>query len=100
MPTTPNWVQQAKQAPTQQQGAAKPAETPAWIQNARPAGGDVTAAAQPPNNPTDIVKNMPNSDKLTASERWIYGKLPGFSQSKIGQALSKFGESWAGKALN
>ncbi len=100
MPNTPNWVNQARQAPTQQQGTAKPAQTPDWITKSRPAGGDVTAAAQPPNNPADIVKNMPNSDKLTASERWLYGKLPGFSESTIGKALAKFGNSWAGKALN
>jgi hypothetical protein len=53
-----------------------------------------------PNNPTDIVANMPNADKLTASERWLYGKLPGFSESTVGKALGKFGETWAGKALN
>jgi len=100
MPTTPNWVNQAQQAPKPQQGnAPKPGGVPAWVQNARPAGGNVSVA-QPPNDPADIIKGMPNSDKLTASERWIYGKLPGFSESTIGKALAKFGDSWAGKALN
>lgn len=46
------------------------------------------------------VNAMPNADKLTPTEHWLYGKLPGFSQSTIGQALAKFGDSWAGKALS
>src|SRR5690242_4640402 len=65
-------------------------------------GGENVNVFKPPanNNVADIVQNMPNSDKLTASERWLYGKLPGFTQSTIGQALAKFGDSWAGKALS
>lgn len=53
-----------------------------------------------PTTPESVYTNMPNSDKLTPTEHWLYGKLPGFSESTVGQALEKFGESWAGKALN
>lgn len=51
---------------------------------------------------------MPNSDKLTDSERWIYGKMPGWTtwmeENKIaGQSISdrldKFNNSWVGKGL-
>src|SRR3990167_6158122 len=42
---------------------------------------------------------MPNADKLTPSEKWIYKKLPGFTESTIGKALARFNETWAGKAL-
>lgn len=48
----------------------------------------------------NAVQSIPKSDKLTPFENWIYERLPGFSQSTIGQALADFGESWAGKTLN
>jgi hypothetical protein len=44
--------------------------------------------------------DLPNSERLTKSERWLYGKLPGFAESSIGKALDKFGGSWMGKALS
>ena len=30
---------------------------------------------------------VPNIDKLTRKERWIMDRLPGFSESKVGEAL-------------
>lgn len=48
----------------------------------------------------DTVNQLPNADKLTPSEKWIYQKLPGFSESSIGKALSAFADSPAGKVLN
>lgn len=95
MPTTPVWAN-TSQPNNNTQNAPKAPAVPSWSVEAQK-GGQVF---QPSNKPADIVQNMPNSDKLTASERWIYGKLPGFSESTIGKALSKFGDSWAGKALN
>lgn len=90
MPNTPN----------PDQLAALQAAAQGWVNN-RQSQQQVTAAKPPEgNDPADVVKNMPNSERLTASERWLYGKLPGFSQSTVGQALAKFGDSWAGKALN
>ena len=47
----------------------------------------------------DQVDAMPNSEKLSGTERWLYEKLPGFSESSIGKALMTFGESPAGKIL-
>src|SRR5689334_18013011 len=107
---TPSWANQpAPQQPQPQQpqtpagpaapaNAPRPGGVPSWSAEAA-SGAEVF---KPPENTSvpDIVKNMPNSEKLTASERWLYGKLPGFSQSTIGKALSAFGDSWAGKALN
>lgn len=46
------------------------------------------------------IEQLPNSERLTPAERWIYGKLPGFSQSTVGKALSAFNEGWAGKLLS
>ena len=113
MPTTPSWANKPEPAQPQQDTPAQPqpGQTSAPKPNSPKPNGvpgwSVEAANgaevfKPPanNNVSDIVQNMPNSDKLTASERWIYGKLPGFSQSTIGQALAKFGDSWAGKALS
>lgn len=47
----------------------------------------------------DSIEQAPNYDKLGRAERWLLDKLPGFSESTVGQALQKFNESWAGKAL-
>lgn len=53
----------------------------------------------PPMDQEQTVQAMPNYNKLTPAERWIYGKLPGFSESTVGKALERFSGSWAGKAL-
>jgi hypothetical protein len=49
---------------------------------------------------SDQIAAMPNSEKLSNTERWLYEKLPGFSQSSIGKALESFSTSPAGKILN
>lgn len=54
----------------------------------------------PPQSIEQSVNAMPNAEKLTPSEHWIYGKLPGFSQGNIGQALEWFGNTGFGKALS
>ena len=46
------------------------------------------------------VNALPNSEKLTNTERWLYKTLPGFAESKPMQALGNFFESPAGKLLN
>lgn len=43
---------------------------------------------------------IPNYDRLSRTERWIMDRLPGFSESKVGQALAKFAESPFGKMLS
>lgn len=54
------------------------------------------------------IDQMPNSDKLTKTERWIYKKLPGVSTwledneimgHKYSDLLDKFNETWVGKGL-
>ena len=42
----------------------------------------------------------PNYEKLTRTERWVMDRLPGFSESGVGQALANFGDSWLGKTLS
>ncbi len=78
----------------------EPKETPA-IQSERSSQPEQIAQQTIP-TPTiqGTVQSMPNSDKLTPFESWIYERLPGFSQSTVGKALADFGESWVGKALN
>jgi len=49
-----------------------------------------------PRDPADA----PNYEKLTGYERWVMGKLPGFSQGAVGKALDWFGKSPLGKALS
>lgn len=53
-----------------------------------------------PTTPESVYTNMPNVDKLTPFEHFLYKKLPGFSENTVVKALSKFGETWAGKLLN
>jgi hypothetical protein len=38
----------------------------------------------------DQINAMPNSEKLTPTERWLYQKLPGVGESSIGKALMTF----------
>lgn len=47
----------------------------------------------------DTPQEVPNYEKLSRFERWVYDRLPGFAESSVGQALAKFNESWAGKLL-
>jgi len=51
-------------------------------------------------DPEAALGQTPNYEKLTRTERWIMNRLPGFSESGVGQALAKFGESWLGKTLS
>lgn len=54
----------------------------------------------PPKTIEDQINAMPNSDKLSGVERWVYKKLPGVADSKLGKLLETFGNSPVGKALN
>ncbi|MFA5378086.1 MAG: hypothetical protein WC455_20205 [Dehalococcoidia bacterium] len=53
-----------------------------------------------PTTPESVYTNMPNADKLTPAEHWLYRTLPGFTESTVGKALAGFSEGWIGKALN
>jgi hypothetical protein len=55
------------------------------------------------------LSTMPNADKLTSAEKWVYGKLPGVTtwmdENKIlgrtiSEQLDNFNKGWMGKALN
>jgi hypothetical protein len=48
----------------------------------------------------DQISSMPNSDKLSGFERFVYKVLPGVSASPIGKLLESFGKTWVGKQLN
>ncbi|MHA2264648.1 MAG: hypothetical protein ACXAEN_19825, partial [Candidatus Thorarchaeota archaeon] len=70
----------------------------------RPRGNRVLTAknyqpSTPPRDQGETAQQMPNYSALTPFEQKLYDVLPGFSQSTVGQALGKFSESWAGKAL-
>lgn len=88
---------------------ASPASTPNanagggnWVQEIQALAnqtGEVSYPS-PAESISDQIAAMPNSDKLTGTERWLYEKLPGFSQSSIGKALESFSASPAGKILN
>src|SRR5688500_1272 len=45
-----------------------------------------------PDSISDQISALPNSDKLTNTEKWLYEKLPGVSQSKTMQAITAFTE--------
>ncbi|KKM25209.1 hypothetical protein LCGC14_1597280, partial [marine sediment metagenome] len=53
----------------------------------------------PPRHQGETAQQMPYYSELTGFEQKLYEVLPGFSQSTVGQALAKFSEGWAGKAL-
>src|SRR4026207_1338697 len=54
----------------------------------------------PPESMGDQINALPNSEKLTNTERWLYKTLPGFAESSPMKALSGFLDSPAGKVLN
>lgn len=43
-----------------------------------------------PESISDQIAKMPNSEKLSPVENWIYKRLPGFSESSVGKALVNF----------
>lgn len=47
----------------------------------------------------DDFNSIPNYEKLSRKERWIFDRLPGFAESGLGQTLAKFAESQFGKVL-
>ena len=63
------------------------------------------ANSSPARNPArpepiaDQIAAMPNSEKLSPIENWLYKSLPGFSESTVGKALVNFGNTPAGKVL-
>src|SRR5688572_23199082 len=59
-----------------------------------------TQYPNPPQTPADQISALPNSEKLTNNERWLYQKLPGIAENKFMQGLATFAESPTGKALN
>lgn len=90
-----------QQAPTQQfedegqQGLAN------WIDD-MVASNPQQPQVQYPNPDVSIedqINALPNADKLSGFERWVYKKLPGFAQSSVGKALETFADSPVGKAL-
>ena len=44
-------------------------------------------------------QEVPNYERLTATERWVMNRLPGIAESSVGRALEWFGNTWAGRAL-
>src|SRR3990167_3449754 len=44
-------------------------------------------------------QQVPNYERLTATERWVMNRLPGIAESGVGRALEWFGNTWAGRAL-
>ena len=50
--------------------------------------------------PEEYIKGAKNYNKLSPTEKAVYGWLPGFSQSKFGEALEWAGGTWWGKALS
>jgi hypothetical protein len=54
----------------------------------------------PAQTPSEVMQNQANYDKLAPWEKSLADKLPGFTQSSIGKALTWFGGTWAGKMLS
>jgi hypothetical protein len=74
-----------------------------WVDDFTASQKQLSAPAQNPNPPesiADSINAMPNSEKLSGTERWIYKTLPGVANSPVGKLLSSFAESPAGKILN
>src|SRR3972149_118814 len=44
-------------------------------------------------------QQVPNYERLTATERWVMDRLPGIAESGVGRALEGFNNTWAGRAL-
>lgn len=58
---------------------------------------DTSFPSQPASLETEI-NSMPNSEKLSGTERWLYKTLPGVNE-KYGKAIETFSNSVFGKAL-
>lgn len=73
-----------------------------WMQElqqlASQTGSDIEYP-HPAESLSDQISAMPNSDKLSGFEKFLYRKLPGFSESTVGKALETFAKSPAGKVL-
>lgn len=83
--------------PTQPTNAPKPtAEQNAsnWLDDFEATRDEFTQPkySNPPQSISDQINDLPNSDKLTGFERWMYKKLPGFAESSVGKALQTFTE--------
>lgn len=77
-----------------------PGNLGAFLQQAQAQPQQETQYPNPPQSMADQLAAMPNSEKLTGFERWVYNKLPGVGESRIGKLLETFGNSPVGKALN
>lgn len=64
------------------------------------AGQQLEQQKTPVQAPEQYAQTMPNYNKLTPTEKKIYGWLPGFSEGKFGQVLDWFGGTWGGQALS
>lgn len=53
----------------------------------------------PPGYRSNDIDDLPNMEKLSSFERTVIDWLPGFSETGVGKALAKFGESPFGKLL-
>jgi len=78
--------------------------TGSWVDDLKKTGEDMFGTGtgvypQEPMSIDDQINQMPNAEKLSGGERWLYNRLPGFSESSIGKVLSSFSESPAGKIL-
>lgn len=94
-----SFIQQAKQA-EQNLNSASSGDFLSQLKNVeREMFGEPPVAPLALPSIQDQVAAMPNSEKLSGFEQWVYKKLPGVSDSKIGQALSSFAASPAGKVL-
>jgi len=96
MPLSPEELQRLAQSYTAERQSQQPQP-------------DFGVPRQQPKSADEQLDQMPNADKLTSSEKWIYGKLPGVTTwmennrifgRTVSEQLDKFNTSWAGKALN
>src|SRR3990172_6782048 len=84
---------------------APPPNTPRVIKTDKPTARATQPSAQypwqqpgfTPRAPTR--QQVPNYERLTATERWVMNRLPGIAESGVGRALEWFNNTWAGRAL-
>ena len=72
-----------------------------WLDDFEASKAQVESPSYPnaPQGIEDQINDLPNAEKLTGVERWLYQKLPGFTESGVGKALMSFSESPAGQVL-
>ena len=81
---------------------APPPNTPRVIKTDKPTARASQPSTQYPwQQPgfTPRAQQVPNYERLTATERWVMDRLPGIAESGVGRALEWFNNTWAGRAL-